>query len=66
MAEIIGKCRSSRPYKNGDAVVAVSRIENPSYDFKTYLKPLDPAPYSERMANRLDDVNYYFGTPRTP
>lgn len=63
--DTIGKCRTSQPYKNVDAVVAVSRIVNSTYTFPQPKEGLDPSSYSKEMGDRLNNINYYLGTPKS-
>lgn len=62
---IIGKCRSASPYNNCAATVEVSKLHYKTYTYPGYQSSVDPTGYSNRMTNRLNAVNYYYGTSNT-
>lgn len=58
----IAKCRSSEPYKNNDAVIVVSRRNNQVRTLQEPVNTFDPTAEGNRLDNRFNNINYYYGT----
>lgn len=62
MGYVIGKVFSGNPQRNGTALVAISRRENQVKVYGNFQAPMDTATEDDRLTNRLNAVNYYYGS----